>query len=159
MAIKHYVDEIPPSTGRLYQIRTNGQNSTITDVTAYAQEGSGFGTADVNAACLLECNYAKNNHTHQLITQNTTSENIKFFATSDFERGDLFTFNGVAVTGKTMDGHLLDNGFFKKNTLVECYLKGNVLFFPGQSKTIKDDTDGTAYRLGIENGIMYIEED
>lgn len=159
MAVKHFVDEIPPSTGRVYQIQTNGQTSTITDVTQYSQEGSGFGAADVNAACVLECNYVKNNHTHQLITPNGTSENIKFFATAAYERGDVFTFNGASVTAKTFDGEELDDGFFKANTLVECFLKGDVLYFAGHSKTIKDDVEGTSYRLGIENGILYIEED
>lgn len=159
MAVKHFVDEIPPSTGRVYQIQTNGQTSTITDVTQYSQEGSGFGAADVNAACVLECNYVKNNHTHQLITPNGTSENIKFFATAAYERGDVFTFNGASVTAKTFDGEELDDGFFKANTLVECFLKGDVLYFAGHSKTIKDNVEGTSYRLGIENGILYIEED
>lgn len=96
---------------------------------------------------------------HQLVTQNATSENIKFFATANYNRGDTFTFNGVAVTAKTVDGFALDNGFFKANTLVECFMENSVLYFAGQSKTIKDDTDGTAYRVGIDNGKLYIEED
>ena len=82
MAVKHYKDEIPPSSGRVYQIVTNGSTSSITDVTKYQQEGSGFGAADVNAACVLECNYSKSGTVHQLVTQNATSENIKFFATA-----------------------------------------------------------------------------
>lgn len=159
MAVKYYVDEIPPVSGRVYQIVTNGQTSTITDVTNYNQEGSGFGAADVNAACVLECNYSKSGTTHQLVTQNSASENIKFFATQDYKRGDLFTFNGASITAKTVDGSAPDNGFFKANTIVECFLKNGVLYFAGQSKTIKDDTSGTAYRLGIDNGILYIEED
>ncbi len=159
MAVKHYKDEIPPSSGRVYQITTNGSTSTITDVTRYSQEGSGFGAADVNAVCVLECNYSKKGNVHALTTQNTTSENIKFFATFDYKRGDTFTFNGVTVAAKTVDGFALDNGFFKANALVECFMENNVLYFPGQSKTIKDDTDGTAYRVGIDNGRLYIEED
>ena len=159
MAVKHYKDEIPPSSGRVYQITTNGSTSTITDVTRYSQEGSGFGAADVNAACVLECNYSKKGNVHALTTQNTTSENIKFFATTDYKRGDTFTFNGATVAAKTVDGFALDNGFFKANTLVECFMENNVLYFAGQSKTIKDDTDGTAYRVGIDNGRLYIEED
>lgn len=59
MAVKHYVDEIPPASGRVYAITSDGETSTITDVTQYEQEGSGFGAADVNAVCLLECNYTK----------------------------------------------------------------------------------------------------
>lgn len=159
MAVKHFVDEIPPTGGRVYQIVTNGTTSTITDVTSYQQEGAGFGAADVNATCILECNYAKVGNVHQLTTQNTTSENIKFFSTAAFTRGDTFTFNGTPVAAKTLDGEALDTNFFKANTLVECFLKNNALHFMGQSKSIKDDVEGTAYRLGIENGIMYIEED
>ena len=159
MAVKHFVDEIPPSTGRTYQIVTNGTTSTITDVTNYPQEGTGFGAADVNAACVLECNYAKSGTVHQLTTQNTTSENIKFFATAVYNRGDTFTFNGTVVAAKTLDGAALDKNFFKANSLVECFMRNGVLYFPTQSKSIKDDIDGTAYRLGIENGVLYIEED
>ena len=159
MAVKHFVDEIPPVGGRVYRIVTNGTTSTITDVTEYSQVGSGFGTTDVNATCVLECNYAKSGTVHQLTTQNTTSENIKFFATAAFARGDTFTFNGSAVTAKTVDGAALDTNFFKANCLVECFLKSGVLYFMGQSKSIKDDDTGIAYRLGIDNGIMYIEED
>jgi hypothetical protein len=159
LAVKHFVDEIPPSGGRTYQIVTNGTTSTITDITQYQQEGTGFGSADVNATCVLECNYAKSGTVHQLTTQNATSENVKFFATAAYNREDTFTFNGTAIAAKTMDGAALDTNFFKANTLVECFVRGNALFFMGQSKSIKDDTEGTAYRLGIENGIMYIEED
>lgn len=159
MAVKHFVDEIPPSGGRVYQIVTNGNISTITDVTNYQQQGTGFGSSDVNAACVLECNYAKNGTVHALTTQNTTSENIKFFATAAYSRGDTFTFNGVEVNAKTVDGVSLDTNFYKANTLVECFKRGSTLYFAGQSKSIVDDNEGTAYRLGIENGIMYIEED
>ena len=157
MAVKHYVDEIPPSTGRTYSI--NGTKSTITDTTVYAQVGSGFGAADVNSTCVLECNYAKSGTVHKLTTDNTASENIKFYATSAFTRGDKFTFNGVAVTAQTTDGQILGTNFFVANTLVECRKRGNVLYFASASKAIADDTNTSAYRIGVENGIMYIEED
>lgn len=159
MAVKHYVDEIPPSTGRVYQIVTDGNTSKITDLTEYERVGSGFGANDVNCACVLECNYAKSGTVHKLTTENTESENIKFFATADFNRGDTFTFNGTAVTAQTTDGHALDKNFFKANAIVECRRRGNVLYFASSSKSIVDDSTGVAYRLGIENGIMYIEEE
>lgn len=159
MAVKYYVDEIPPASGRVYQIVTNGSTSTITDVTSYQQSGSGFGTTDVNATCLLECNYAKSGTVHQLSTDNTASENIKFFATAGYKRNDTFTFNGTIVSAKTLDGEVLEDDFFKANSLVECRKIGNILHFAGRNKSIKDDTEGTFYRLGIDNGIMYIEED
>ena len=76
MAVKHYKDEIPPSGGRTYKV--NGVVSTIEDTTAYQQEGSGFGAADVNAACVLECNYSKSGTVHRLTTENTATENLKF---------------------------------------------------------------------------------
>ena len=157
MAIKHYVDEIPPSTGRTYSI--NGTKSTITDTTVYDQVGSGFGAADVNSTCVLECNYAKSGNVHKLTTDNTASENIKFYATSAFTRGDTFTFNGIAVVAQTTDGQALGTNFFVANTIVECRKFGNVLYFASASKAIADDANTSAYRIGVENGIMYIEED
>ena len=159
MAVKHFVDEIPPSTGRRYLIETDGDTSTITDVTMYERIGTGFGAADVNCTCVLECNYAKNGTVHQLTTENVLSENIKFFATSAFRSGDTFAFNGTAVTAQTTDGHALGTNFFAANTIVECRKRGNILYFASASKTIVDDSTGAAYRLGIENGIMYIEEE
>lgn len=157
MAVKHYVDEIPPATGRTYTI--NGAKATITDDTVYEQVGSGFGAADVNSTCVLECNYAKSGTVHKLTTNNTASENIKFYATSAFTRGDTFTFNGAAVTAKTTDGQSLGTNFFVANTLVECRKYGNTLFFASASKSITDDVSTSAYRIGVENGVMYIEED
>ncbi len=159
MAVKHFVDEIPPSTGRVYQIATDGNVSKITDITSYQQVGTGFGANDVNCACVLECNYAKSGTVHRLTTENTASENIKFFATAAFVRGDTFTFNGTAVTAQTTDGQALGTNFFKANTIVECHKRGNVLYFASSSKSIVDDATGSAFRLGIENGIMYIEEE
>ena len=159
MAVKHYVDEIPPSTGRVYRIETDGNTSKIVDITDYQQVGTGFGAADVNSACVLECNYAKSGTVHKLTTENKTSENVKFFATANFNKGDTFTFNGVAVTAQATDGLPLGTGFFKANTIVECRKRGSVLYFGGSNRSIVDDTTGIAYRVGIENGNMYIEED
>lgn len=159
MAVKHYVDEIPPSTGRVYRIETNGNTSTIIDETEYQQKGTPFGANDVNCACILECYYAKNGTVHALTTNNIESENIKFFATADFNRGDTFTFNGTPVVAQTTDGQTLGTNFFKANSIVECRKKGNVLYFASSNKSIVDDKTGTAFRLGIENGIMYIEEE
>ena len=84
MAVKHYVDEIPSTGGRTYRINIDGDRSTITDTTTYEQEGTAFGAADVNSTCVLECNYSKSGTVHNLTTENTSSENIKFFATSAF---------------------------------------------------------------------------
>ena len=125
----------------------------------YEQVGSGFGAADVNSTCVLECNYAKSGTIHNLTTDNVSSENIKFYATSDFERGDTFTFNGVAVTARTTAGQALGKHFFVANSVVECRRYGNVLYFASAGAGIADDTTSSAYRIGVENGVMYIEED
>lgn len=159
MAVKHYVDEIPPSTGRSYLIETDGNTSKITDVTEYLQVGTPFSANDVNCTCVLECNYIKSGIGHRLWTDNLDSENIKFFATDDFKSGDKIYFNDVEVTAQTTDGHSLGTNFFKANTIVECRRRGNTLYFASSSKAITDDNTGTAYRFGIENGKMYIEED
>ena len=159
MAVKHYVDEIPSTKGRTYRISINGDNSTITDTTTYEQMGTTFGAADVNSTCVLECNYSKSGTVHRLTTDNKTSENIKFYATSSFTRGDIFTFNGVTVTAQTTDGQALGTNFFVAGTVVECFKKGDVLYFGSSSRTIVDDSTGASYRLGIENGLLYIEED
>ena len=159
MAIKHYVDEIPATDVRTYRIEINGDKSTIIDTTAYEQVGTTFGAADVNSTCLLECNYSKSGTVHKLTTENTSSENIKFFATSAFTKGDTFTFNGVTVTARTTDGRGLDTNFFIANTIVDCYRKGNILYFGSSGKSIIDDITGVAYHFGIDNGQMYIEED
>lgn len=159
MAVKYFVDEIPPIGGRVYQIVTNGTTSTITDVTGYQQEGTGFGSADVNATCILECNYAKVGNVHQLTTQNTTSENIKFFATAAYTRGDTFTFNGREVGVKTLSGGALGANFFEVNSLVTCSLKDDILYFNVQNALIRDDVTGKSYRLGVEDGVLYMEEE
>ena len=159
MAVKHYVDEIPSTEGRTYRINLDGDKSTITDTTSYEQVGTAFGAADVNSACVLECNYSKSGTVHNLTTENTSSENIKFFATSAFRGGDTFTFNGSIVTARTLDGKPLNTNFFIENTIVECFKKGNVLYFGGSGQSITDDTTGVSYHFGIDNGLLYIEED
>lgn len=158
MAIKHYLDDISSSPERVYRIETNGNVSKIIDVTEYEQKGSTFGAGDVNKACTLECDYAKDGKTHRLTTPNNGSENIKFFATEPFTKGDGFTFNGVVMEARTTDGCPLCSNFFVANTIVECNKKENILYFASSSKSVADDITGIEYRFGIENGMMYIEE-
>ena len=163
MAYKHYVDEILPDTGRTYSIGMNGTNSKITDTTAYVQRGSDFGADDVNSTCVLECEYAKVGTVHKLTTLNTKSENVKFFATSAFTKGDSFTFNDVSVIARTTDGKELDTNFFVADTVVECFrkIKDGIcyLYFGNSGKSIVDDTTKVSYHFGIDNGLLYIEED
>lgn len=159
MAVKHYVDDIPTSEGRVYVITTSYGKSTIRDATEYEQKGSSFGAGDINCIGVLECNYSKKGTVHALTTENVLSENIKFFATSAFTRGDTFTFNGVAVTARTTDGKELDTNFFVANSIVDCFRKNNTLYFGSLGKSIIDDTTGVAYHFGIDGGKLYIEED
>ena len=159
MAVKHYVDDIPITDSRVYVITTVDGKSTIKDVTEYEQVGSSFGAGDVNTSCVLECNYSKSGTIHHLTTENTTSENIKFFATSPFVRGDTFRFNGVDVVAQTSDGKVLDTNFFIANTIVECFRRNNTLYFGSSGQSIVDDSTGVSYHLGLDNGQMYIEED
>lgn len=159
MAVKHYVDEIPKTDDRVYVITTTDGKSTIKDVTEYEQMGSSFGASDVNTSCVLECNYSKSGTVHSLSTENTRSENIKFFATSAFERGDTFKFNGIDVVARTTDGKALSTNFFIANTIVDCFRKDDTLYFGSSGKTIVDDSTGVSYRFGMDNGQMYIEED
>ena len=160
MAIKHYLDDIPNTEDRVYIITTSEDGtSTIRDVTEYAQVGSNFGAKDVNEVCVLECGYSKSGTVHALVTDNIGSENVKFFATSAFSRGDTFTFNGEVVTARTTDGKGLDTNFFVANTVVECFRKDNVLYFSSSGSSIVDDTTGISYRLGMDDGRMYIKED
>lgn len=158
MAIKHYLDDIPSSSERVYRIETNGNVSTITDITEYEQKGSTFGADDVNKGCTLECEYAKDGTVHRLTTPNERSENIKFFATAPFNKGDTFTFNGKTFVAKTTNGQELGSNFFVANTIVECNKRNDVLYFTSSSESIADDVSGVEYRFGIENGMMYIEE-
>ena len=137
----------------------NGNNSKITDTTVYEQVGSGFGASDVNSTCVLECNYTKVGTVHKLTTENAGSENVKFFATSAFTKGDSFTFNGVSIIARTTDGKDLDTNFFVANTIVECFRKDGMLYFGNSGKSIVDDTTKVSYHFGIDNGLLYIEED
>lgn len=157
LAVKYYRDAIPPSTGRSYKI--NGVASTIEDVTVYQQTGSSFGAADVNAACVLECEYSKSGNVHALTTSNKATENLKFFATSSYAKGDAFSLNGATVDAKTLDGNPLDTNFFRANSMVECFLRNGTLFFTGRNRAILDETSGAMYHFGIENGYLYVEED
>ena len=131
MSVKHFVDEIPPETGRKYNITTQGGESTIEDITVYEQEGTKFGSADVNAACILECNHAKVGTVHALTTENTTTENLKFIAVADFVQGDTFTLNSVAMTALMPDGNELSGDFFKTGAVVFGFVKGTTMYFVG----------------------------
>lgn len=159
--IKKYQDEIPPVSGRVYGIESmDGDLSRIIDATQYLQAGVEFKAEDICATCLLECAYAHDGKVHALTTPNNSAENIKFYATSPYKRGDTFTFNGTPMVAITMDGYALDSNFFKAGCMVECRVRNGVLFFNSRSTAITDDTDPSAsFRFGFENGHAYIEDD
>ena len=128
--VKHYVDEVPPSGGRIYLIEDVGSgNSSITDVTDYVQAGTSFGAADVQDTCLLECNHSKTGTIHALTTDNTLSVNIKFTATAAWAAGDTLTFNGTAMTCKLKNGDSLPGGAWESGAVVTCYKNSNTLYF------------------------------
>ena len=131
MSVKHFVDEIPPETGRKYNITTVGGESTIEDLTVYEQVGTKFGSADVNAACILECNHAKAGTVHALTTENTTTENLKFTAVADFVQGDTFTLNGIVMNALMPDGNALSGDFFKTGAVVFGFVSGANIYFVG----------------------------
>ena len=54
---------------------------------------------------------------------------IRFVATAAFNDGDTMTVNGTACTAKTIDGDLLDGGFFVTGAVVSCFLDGTTLNF------------------------------
>lgn len=162
MASKHYLDEIPPSGGRVYEIVDipNGDTCHIHDVTEYEQVGTQFHAADVNAACLLEADHAKSGTVHVMTTPNTDTENIKFRATAAYVKGDTFTLNGTACPAQTISGRPLESGYFKAGAMVHCILSRGTLWFEGsRAPVLVDDTTGTVFTLGVNNGKLYIKED
>lgn len=139
--IKTYTDQIPPASGREYNITdTTGGKKRITDVTAYEQAGSGFGTADVMSGCIIEVTHSKSGTVHTLTTANTQAENLKFTATADFTAGDTIKFNSTTLTVKCVGGSTPATGLFKNGDVVECSKSGNGLFFipMGYSKSEVD---------------------
>lgn len=162
MAVKHYMDDIVPADGRTYQIVDiqGGDTCHILDVTQYSQRGTEFHAADVNAGCLLETEYSKAGTVHKLVTPNEDTENIKFRATADYNKGDTFTLNGTAVDALTVSGRKLESGHFKSGAMVSCLLSRGTLYFEGsRAPVIVDDTTGAIFTLGIDNGKLYIKED
>lgn len=129
MAYKYYKDEVVPSTGRKYTIDNNDDGTKkITDVTSYTVTGSTFGAADINAICTLECNYEYVSGTHKLTTQNTSSEILKFKATTAHAQGETVTFNGTAMTLKGMDGADITENAWGENSLIIAHKVGNTLY-------------------------------
>lgn len=128
MAVKHYVDEVVPEDGRVYDIADVGEHKSITDVTAYPQVGSSFGAADIEAACVLEAEHLKVGNEHRITIPNGDAENVKFIATADFAAGDTVTWNGDPMTVLTQAGEEPEAGLFKQGIPAECRREGSTLY-------------------------------
>ena len=130
MAVRHYVDEVAPSGGRVYEITdASGGGKHITDVTEYVTEGTAWGAGDVQDNCLLECNYSKTGTIHALTTENTLSVNLRFTATAVWNEGDALTLTGTTMTCKLKNGDSLPGGAWESGAVVTCYKAGNTLYF------------------------------
>ena len=130
MAVKHYVDEVAPSGGRVYAITdASGSYKHITDMTEYVTEGTPWGAGDVQDNCLLECSHSKTGTIHALVTENTLSVNIRFTATAAWASGDALTLNGTSMTCKLKNGDSLPNGAWESGAVVTCYKNGSTLYF------------------------------
>ena len=63
----------------------------------------------------------------QLVRTNSDLMVIRFVATGNYNAGDTFTVDGVAVTATAVDGTSLQTGTFVINQSVLCILNGSVL--------------------------------
>lgn len=135
------------------------QAKTATQQAQEAAKKAETAETSVQKIRITDCEYSKNGTVHALVTDNTSAENIKFFATASYQRGDSFTLNGNAVEVKTLDGQSPDTGYFRENVMVYGMLKDSVLYFTGRSDVIADDTDvQSRFKIGIENGYLYMED-
>lgn len=149
--IKHYQDDVPPESGRKYVIETDANNqSTITDVTRYQQEGSSFGASDICSVGIIEVTHSKTGTRHNLITDNVAAENVKFtmVLTSNYTYGDTFAFNGVDYTATTIRGDALETGCIKGGNTVFAFVDhtNKIIYFDVSSKpkTIRIRCNNTA---------------
>lgn len=135
------------------------QAKTATQQAQEAAEKAETMEASIQKIRITDCEYSKRGTVHALVTDNPSVENIKFFATASYQRGDSFTLNGNAVSVKTLDGQSPDTGYFRENVMVYGMLKDSVLYFTGRSDVISDDTDvRSRFKIGIENGYLYMED-
>ncbi len=100
---------------------------------------------------LCPCTHQKAGNVHRLTGE---GENLRFAATADFAGGDTFTFNGRAMTARTLAGEPLWPGYFKAGSVVVCHKNGDSLTFSGgglgsaDKKTAKDFLPETKSLLG-----------
>jgi len=72
--------------------------------------------------------HSKSGNVHSL-TNSAGGSVIRFTATADFNDGDTISVNGTACASKTIDGDLIDGGFFVTGSVVSCFLNGTTLNF------------------------------
>ncbi len=101
---------------------------------------------------LCPCTHQKAGKVHRLTGE---GENLRFAATADFAGGDTFTFNGRAMTARTLAGEPLWPGYFKAGSVVVCHKNGDALTFSGggglssaDKKTAEDFLPETKSLLG-----------
>lgn len=176
MASKQYKDSIPPSTGRSYLITTNQDGtSKIEDVTEYVQEGTPFGTADVNESCIIEAEYSvekdptdtsNRRQIHKLVTPNTTARNLKFEVAfpDQFNVGDIFTLNGEQIDAKLFDGNALPQDYFstdneRRINVVSCFKGSDGALYFTPNPVISDGTSQYTFGVdGIKNLPTFTDE-
>ena len=62
---------------------------------------------------------------HTIVRSNPDARFFSFVATSDFTFGDSFTVDGIAYTGKTTSGEVLQTDAFVEDATVICSLEGS----------------------------------
>ena len=96
--------------------------------------------------------HLKSGTTHALTRSNTDSPVFRFVATAKYTEGDLFTVDGVSVSGLITTGESLPDGAFAINQSVLCILNGTVLtvLVPSETKDVIDQLHNALNMLAIE---------
>lgn len=84
----------------------------------------------------------KTGNVHALTRTNANANMFRFVATSNYSVGDVFTVDGVQVTGLLADGTTLGANSYVANANVLCCLVGSqlTLYVPSGSVTIAEDS-------------------
>lgn len=84
----------------------------------------------------------KTGNVHALTRTNANANMFRFVATSNYSVGDVFTVDGVQVTGLLADGTTLGANSYVTNANVLCCLVGSqlTLYVPSGSVAIAEDS-------------------
>ena len=83
---------------------------------------------------------------HTIVRSNPDARFFSFVATSDFTFGDTFTVDGIAYTGKTTSGEVLQTDAFVEDATVICSLDGSDFTLNVNNSGVAPDSE----RLGGE---------